>query len=138
MKSLRDGLFDPCENLSFLFLGGNSLRSVSDDFLLTNRWIRTIDLSQNELQSVPDSLSKGKPLMKSEGSKTFFLFTINFYFFNKKISNLIRVYLQTNKIQTIPSKLIYNPSLRSIDLENNNLTRIENFSAWAQCIYVVS
>ena len=76
--------------------------------------------------------------MKSEGSKTFFLFTINFYFFNKKISNLIRVYLQTNKIQTIPSKLIYNPSLRSIDLENNNLTRIENFSAWAQCIYVVS
>ena len=72
LKSLRDGLFDPCENLSFLFLGGNSLKSVSDDFLLKNRWIRTIDLSQNELQSVPDSLSKGKPLLKSKGSKTFF------------------------------------------------------------------
>ena len=133
MKSLRDGLFDPCENLSFLFLGGNSLRSVSDDFLLTNRWIRTIDLSQNELQSVPDSLSKGKPLLKSEGLKIFIHDKFNFVF-NAKISNLMRVYLQTNKIQTVPSKLIYNPSLRSIDLENNNLTRIENFSAWAQCM----
>lgn len=45
----------------------------------------------------------------------------------------MRVYLQSNQIETVPSKLIYSSSLRSIDLENNNLTRIENFSAWAEC-----
>ena len=86
------------KNLTKLYLGNNKIYKIEAHFFLNLSQLQELDLSYNDLRTIPEIISL--------------------------LSKLKKLYLNGNKLYSLPESIYYIPELEYLNVSNNRLFKI--------------
>ena len=112
--------------LNVLKCSNNSLKTVENFFLLKNKQLKFIDLSNNLIDSLDNLLlNLTSRYLKTVNLKSNFIEIIPSCTFHRKLISLYEINLSWNRVHTIKKHAFQSPNLQILDLTGNLLKTIE-------------